>query len=131
MNFCFPGGTKVNITGYGFSEDISNVNVTVGGLPCLIKESSYDLIKCVISLDTQVGVLLLRVVYIFLQLGHKRTNNTYQGRVGVSPCVSGSHGNHSYLQISSGLQATVIKFTYEASLVSLPEVCNNKSTVII
>ncbi|XP_071793632.1 fibrocystin-L-like isoform X1 [Asterias amurensis] len=47
------GGTKVNITGYGFSEDISNVNVTVGGLPCLIKESSYDLIKCVISLDTQ------------------------------------------------------------------------------
>ncbi|XP_071792804.1 fibrocystin-L-like isoform X2 [Asterias amurensis] len=49
------GGTEVDITGYGFSEDISNVNVTVGSLPCLIKESSYDLIKCVISLDTQVS----------------------------------------------------------------------------
>ncbi len=47
----------------------------------------------------------------------KRTRNTYRGRVGVNPCVSGSHSKHPCLQVSSGLRATVTKFTYEASLV--------------
>ena len=37
---------------------------------------------------------------------------SYSVRVGVKPSVSCSHGKHSCLQVSSGLKATVIKFTY-------------------
>ncbi len=38
---------------------------------------------------------------------------------------------HPCLQVASGLRATVIKFTYEASLVSLPEKYNNNSEEIV
>ena len=51
----------------------------------------------------------------------------YHGRVGVYPCVSGSHSKHLYLQVSSGLRATVIKFTSEEPLDSLPEIYNNSN----
>ena len=47
--------------------------------------------------------------------------------VGVKPRVSGSLSKPPCLHVSSGLQATVIKFTYEASLVSLSEIYNNIS----
>ena len=48
----------------------------------------------------------------------KRTHNTYHGRIEVNLRVSGSHSKHPCLQVPSGLQAAVIKFTYEASFVS-------------
>ena len=35
---------------------------------------------------------------------------------------------HPCLQVSSGLQSTAVKFTYEASLVSLPETSENNTT---
>ncbi len=59
----------------------------------------------------------------FTRIGsaRKRTQNHYHERVGVNPSVSGSHSKHHCLQVSSGLQATVTGFTYEASLVSLLE----------
>ncbi len=57
----------------------------------------------------------------------RRTQNTYHGIVGVNPGISGSHtcSKHPCLQVSQGLRATLIKFTYmtyEASLVSLLEI---------
>ncbi len=44
---------------------------------------------------------------------------------GVNPGVSGSHSKHPSLQVFLGLGASVVRFTYEASLVSLPEIYNN------
>ena len=41
-------------------------------------------------------------------------------------CVSGSHNKRPCLQVSSGFRATVLKCAFEASLVSLPEMFNNK-----
>ncbi len=56
----------------------------------------------------------------------KEPRTLYLGRVGVIPGVSGSRSKHPCLQVSSGLQATVIKFTYKAALVSLPEIYINR-----
>ena len=64
-------------------------------------------------------------------LNHKnpesRTQNTFRGRVGVYPGVSGSHSKHPCLQVSSGFRATALKCAFEASLVSLPEMYNNNN----
>ena len=53
----------------------------------------------------------------------KGTQNPYPGRVGVNPSVSGSE--HPCLHLSSYLWAALIKVTYEASLLLLPEIYNN------
>ena len=60
----------------------------------------------------------------------KGTQNTYLERVGVSPCVSGSHTKHPCLQVFSGLRATVIRFTYEASWFQLAYQKYNKTIII-
>ena len=57
----------------------------------------------------------------------KRTQITYRERVGVYPGDSGSDCKHPYLQVSSGFVAAVIKFAFEVSLVSLPEINNNNN----
>ena len=58
----------------------------------------------------------------------KRTQNTYRGRVGVYPGVSGSHSKRPRLQVSSGFRATVLKCAFEASLVSIPEMYYNNNS---
>ncbi len=52
----------------------------------------------------------------------KRTQNTYRGKIGVNPGVSGSHSKHPCLQVSSVFGAVVTKFTCEASIVLIPEI---------
>ena len=61
----------------------------------------------------------------------KRTQITYRERVGVYPGDSGSDSKHPYLQVSSGFRATVIKFAFEVSLVSLPEINNNNNVIAV
>ena len=52
------------------------------------------------------------------------TQCTYRGRVrGLSRC---SHSKSPCLQVCSGFSATVLKCAFEVSLVSLPEMYNNK-----
>ena len=71
-----------------------------------------------------------QVLYTRIGSAGKRTQNIYHGRVGVNPGVSGSHGKHSCLQVSSSRLASYIQLlssNLRLSLVSLPYNNNNNN----
>ncbi len=71
------------------------------------------------------GTLSCRSCVLGLVVLVKEPRALYFERVGVIPGVSGSYSKHPCLQVSSGLWVTAIKFTYETSYVSLPEIYDN------
>ncbi|XP_022097673.1 fibrocystin-L-like isoform X1 [Acanthaster planci] len=116
------GGTRVNITGYGFSEDMQSTSVTIGGQSCIIDTITYDEIQCVIALDTQESRRRRRSLQVDLIIVVNSQTLTEEGIftfdpsltptiLGISPNVSSVKGGGILTISGSGFGSSGAKVT--------------------
>ena len=94
---------------------------------CVLEQDTLPQLLC----PTDETLSRSRSCVLGFVLHFKKTQITYRGRVAVNSSVSSLNSKHPCLQVLLWPAHTVIKFTYEALLVSFSETCNNRNILHI